>query len=76
MNLLRTLPKVDKFITHPLLASLNKTRVLELAKVAIEALRQGILEGEIGTFREVDGGQNLFKRLHGVSPYDDQVICA
>ena len=44
MNLLRTLPKVDKFITHPLLVGLNKNRLMELAKETIEQTRQGIQE--------------------------------
>lgn len=52
MNLLRTLPKVDKFITHPLLVGLNKNRLLELAKVIIEQTRQAILEGSITSIDE------------------------
>lgn len=52
MNLLRTLPKVDKFITHPLLVGLNKNRLLELAKVIIEQTRQGILEGSVTAIDE------------------------
>ena len=47
MNLLRTLPKVDTFIKHPLLAGLNSKRLMDIAKNAIEALRKGIQEGSI-----------------------------
>jgi len=52
MNLLRNLPKVDTFIKHPLLEGLNKTRLLELSKVAIDSLRQGIREGTITAIDE------------------------
>ena len=52
MNLLRNLPKVDTFIKHPLLEGLNKTRLMELSKVAIDSLRQGIREGTITTIDE------------------------
>ena len=47
MNLLRTLPKVDTFIKHPLLAGLNSKRLMDIAKNAIEALRKGIQEDSI-----------------------------
>lgn len=52
MNLLRTLPKVDTFIKHPLLAGLNSKRLMDIAKNAIEALRKGIQEGSISAVDE------------------------
>ena len=52
MNLLRTLPKVDTFIKHPLLAGLNSKRLIDIAKNAIEALRKGIQEGSISAVDE------------------------
>jgi L-seryl-tRNA(Ser) seleniumtransferase len=52
MNLLRQLPKVDTFITHPLLVGLNKNRLLDITKKSIEALRQDILEGRVSTIDE------------------------
>lgn len=52
MNLLRTLPKVDTFIKHPLLAGLNAKRLMDIAKNAIEALRKGIQEGSISAVDE------------------------
>lgn len=52
MTLLRSLPKVDKFITHPLLEGLNKNRLLLLAKVAIEEVRQGILNQTLDAIDE------------------------
>ena len=52
MNLLRNLPKVDKFITHPLLAGLNKHLLVKLSKEAIEELRQEILANTSHTIDE------------------------
>lgn len=52
MNLLRTLPKVDTFIKHPLLAGLNSKRLMDIAKNAIETLRKGIQEGSISAVDE------------------------
>ena len=54
MNLLRNLPKVDKFITHPLLVGLNKNRLLELSKETIESLRKNILEGTLSVVDETE----------------------
>ncbi len=52
MNLLRNLPKVDKFITHPLLAGLSKNLVIKLSQEAIQRLREGILTHQITTIDE------------------------
>ena len=54
MNLLRTLPKVDTFIKHPLLAGLNSKRLMDIAKNAIEACAKG--------YKKVPSAQ-LMKRL-------------
>lgn len=52
MNALRTLPKVDKCLTHPLLEGCNATLVMKIARAHIEELRQALIHKEIETFDE------------------------
>ena len=53
MNPLRELPKVDKFITHPLFEGLNTHLVTRLAREAIESLREAILKKEVSFVDEL-----------------------
>ncbi len=52
MNALRTLPKVDKCLTHPLFEGFNATLVMKIARAHIEELRQALIHKEIETFDE------------------------
>jgi len=52
MNALRTLPKVDKCLTHPLFEGCNATLVMKIARAHIEELRQALIHKEIETFDE------------------------
>jgi len=52
MNALRTLPKVDKCITHPLFEGYNATLVMKIARTHIEELRQSLIHQEIESFDE------------------------
>lgn len=51
-NLLRKIPKIDKIAQNPLFDGYNETLVIKIAKKKIEALRQGILNGDIQSFNE------------------------
>lgn len=64
MSLLRSLPKIDTFVAHELFEGLNKTRLMRIAKEAIESLRQEILQG---TCDHVDEER---LRLHVKHSYD------
>lgn len=66
MNLLRNLPKVDKFITHPLLAGLNKHLLVKLSKEAIEELRQEILANTSHTIDEDALARNVKRRYEAL----------
>lgn len=59
MNLLRELPKVDKFITHPLFEGLNTHLLTRLAREAIESLRNAILKNELSLVDELALAQNV-----------------
>ena len=59
MNPLRELPKVDKFITHPLFEGLNTHLVTRLAREAIESLREAILKKEESLVDELALVQNV-----------------
>ncbi|AOO66449.1 L-seryl-tRNA(Sec) selenium transferase [Sulfurospirillum halorespirans] len=52
MNALKTLPKVDKCLTHTLFEGCNATLVMKIARIKIEALRQALLNKEIESFDE------------------------
>lgn len=47
MSILRDIPKVDKFITHPLFTGLNHHLLIIIAREAIEKLRNSILENKL-----------------------------
>ncbi|MDD2384272.1 MAG: L-seryl-tRNA(Sec) selenium transferase [Sulfurospirillaceae bacterium] len=59
MNPLRELPKVDKFITHPLFEGLNTHLLTRLAREAIETLRDRILKNEVNCVDETALLQNV-----------------
>ncbi|WP_333805013.1 L-seryl-tRNA(Sec) selenium transferase [Sulfurospirillum sp.] len=52
MNTLRSLPKVDKCLTHPLLEGCNATLVMKIARTKIEEVRQTLLSHEMESFDE------------------------
>jgi len=52
MNALRTLPKVDKCLIHPLFEGANATLVMKIARAKIEELRQALMNKEIENFDE------------------------
>ena len=52
MNSLRTLPKVDKCLTHTLFEGCNATLVMKIARIKIEALRQALMNKKIESFDE------------------------
>ena len=47
MSLLKSIPKVDKFITHKAFEGLSKTLVTKITKEVIENLRVNILNEKI-----------------------------
>lgn len=47
MNALKTLPKVDKCLSHPLFEGCNATLVMKIARTKIEELRQALMNKEI-----------------------------
>ncbi|AHJ14144.1 L-seryl-tRNA(Sec) selenium transferase [Sulfurospirillum multivorans] len=52
MNALKTLPKVDKCLTHTLFEGCNATLVMKIARIKIEEIRQGLITKEIESFDE------------------------
>ena len=50
MQLLRTLPKIDKFITHQLFSGLNPKLVAKISRSYIDILREDILSGKRDSF--------------------------
>ena len=52
MNALRTLPKVDKCLTHSLFEGCNATLVMKIARTKIEEIRQQLIHKEIESFNE------------------------
>jgi len=52
MNALKTLPKVDKCLSHPLFEGCNATLVMKIARAKIEDIRQGLITKEIESFDE------------------------
>jgi len=52
MNALRSLPKIDKCLTHPLFEGANATLVMKIARTKIEELRQALINKEIESFDE------------------------
>ena len=52
MSLLKSIPKVDKFITHKAFEGLSKTLITKLAKEVIENLRTEILNEKITSIDE------------------------
>jgi len=52
MNALRTLPKVDKCLTHSLFEGCNATLVMKIARAKIEEIRQQLIHKEIESFDE------------------------
>ena len=50
MQLLRTLPKIDKFITHQLFTGLNPKLVAKISRTHIDMLREDILSGKRDSF--------------------------
>ena len=52
MNALRTLPKVDKCLTHPLFEGCNATLVMKIARTKIEDVRQAMIHQVIESFDE------------------------
>ena len=47
MNALKTLPKVDKCLSHPLFEGCNATLVMKIARTKIEEIRHGLIQKEI-----------------------------
>ena len=52
MSLLKSIPKVDKFITHKAFEGLSKTLITKLSKEVIENLRNEILNEKITSINE------------------------
>ena len=52
MNALKTLPKIDKCLSHPLFEGCNATLVMKIARAKIEEIRQGLITKEIESFDE------------------------
>jgi L-seryl-tRNA(Ser) seleniumtransferase len=52
MNALKTLPKVDKCLLHPLFEGCNATLVMKIARAKIEEIRHGLIQKEIESFDE------------------------
>ncbi len=66
MNLLRELPKIDKFIKSKKFEGLNLNLISKIAKQKIENLREKILNKEIGSFsiEEIeDDVKNSYEKL-------------
>jgi len=52
MNLLRTIPKVDKCLSHPLFQGLSEHLLIHVARQKIDELRQNLIERKIESFDE------------------------
>lgn len=52
MNALKTLPKVDKYLSHPLFEGYNATLLLKITREKIEEIRQGLIHQVIESFEE------------------------
>ncbi|MDD3344007.1 MAG: L-seryl-tRNA(Sec) selenium transferase [Sulfurospirillaceae bacterium] len=59
MKLLRELPKVDKFISHPVFEGLCTPLLTQIAREAIESLREAILKEEVSSVDE----ESLIQRV-------------
>ena len=52
MNLLRILPKIDKFITNSEFAGFNRKLLIKISRDVIENLRKDILAGKVAQVDE------------------------
>ena len=67
MSLLKSIPKVDKFITHKAFEGLSKTLVTKITKEVIENLRVNILNEKISIINEEELINETLKK------YDDLI---
>ena len=77
MSLLKSIPKVDKFITHKAFEGLSKTLVTKISKEVIENLRNNILNEKISSINEDDLIDETLKKYEElISPSLKKVINA
>ena len=75
--LLRSLPKVDKFIEHQDFQNLSKTVLLPILRDTLEALRNDILADRISEINSDDLRQNILKQYNNImTPSLQKVINA
>ena len=77
MSLLKSIPKVDKFITHKAFEGLSKTLVTKISKEVIENLRNNILNEKLSSINEdtlIDETLKKYEEL--ISPSLKKVINA
>ena len=76
-TLLRSLPKVDKFIEHQDFQNLSKTVLLPILRDALKALRNNILAKKISEVNHDDLRQNILEQYHKImTPSLQKVINA
>ena len=76
-TLLRSLPKVDKFIEHKEFQNLSKTVLLPILRDALEALRNDILADKISEVNSNDLRQNIVEQYNQImTPSLQKVINA
>ncbi len=76
-TLLRSLPKVDKFIEHQDFQNLSKTVLLPILRDALEALRNDILADKISEVNNDDLRQNILEQYNKImTPSLQKVINA
>ena len=76
-TLLRSLPKVDKFIEHQDFKNLSKTVLLPILRDALETLRNDILEDKISEVNNDDLRENILEQYNKImTPSLQKVINA
>ncbi|KYJ87652.1 L-seryl-tRNA(Sec) selenium transferase [Sulfurovum riftiae] len=76
-TLLRSLPKVDKFIAHQDFKNLSKPVLLPILRDALETLRNDILTKKISEINDNKLRQNILKKYHKImTPSLQKVINA
>ncbi|AXH09368.1 L-seryl-tRNA(Sec) selenium transferase [Malaciobacter halophilus] len=67
MNLLKSIPKVDKFIKHKTFENYSKKLITKLAKEKINRLREDILSEKITEFKEEDLVKNIINEYKNIT---------
>lgn len=77
MVLLKSIPKIDKFVSNEAFKNMSNTLVISIAKDVIQTLRQNILDKKIDSFTEEELIQQVKKEYENiVTPSLQKVINA